>query len=273
MEKQELLKQFPKQEDKLLIAKIWDKIKFAKTKNQIQITEFLDSYQQATVIKMLQMCQEKQYRLEGGYDEAERKLLLLFPEKLQTIFEEEGNKNKAIMEKIKVISVILPIELQGTYHHSEYLGGMMKLGIKREVLGDIIVNEQGADILVQSEMADYLQTQLKELTRFQKAKIEIKEVTQLTILPVQKEEFVILIPQMRLDVVVAEILHLSRSKANEMISSERVFVNHELKTKNATMLKQADSLTIRGKGKYDIGEIVAQTAKGKLRLQIQKYIS
>lgn len=273
MEKQELFKKFPKQEEKLLISKVWDKLKFASSKNQLQTTYFLDSYEQNTVTKMLSLCKEKQYILDGGYEEAQRKVLFLYPDKLQELFEKQREQNKAILDTIKVISIILPEELQGSFHHAQYLGGLMKLGIKREVIGDIIVNEKGADILVLNDIVDYLQLQLKELTRFQKAEITVKELTDLNILPVQKEEMIILIPQMRLDVIVSEILHLSRSKANELISSERVFVNYELKTKNATMLKQEDVLTIRGKGKYEIGEIVSETAKGKLRLQVQKYIS
>ena len=273
MEKQELLKKFAKQEEKLLISKVWDKLKFANMKNQIQTTYFLDSYEQNTVTKMLNLCKEKQYILDGGYEEAQRKILFLYPDKLQELFEGKREQNKVVIDTIKVISIMLPEELQGSFHHAQYLGGLMKLGIKREIIGDIIVNEKGADILVLNDMVDYLQTQLKELTRFQKSEITVKELTNLNILPVQKEEMIILIPQMRLDVVVSEILHLSRSKANELISSERVFVNYELKTKNATMLKQQDVLTIRGKGKYEIGEIVSQTAKGKLRLQVQKYIS
>ena len=84
---------------------------------------------------------------------------------------------------------------------------------------------------------------------------------------------VILVPQLRLDVVLSEILHLSRSKASDFIEQERVFVNYELKTKNATTLKQGDILTVRGKGKYEIGEILSQTAKGKLRLEVKKYVS
>lgn len=273
MEKQELLKKFSKQEEKLLISKVWDKLKFTNIKNQIQTSYFLDSYEQNIVTKMLNLCKEKQYILDGGYEEAQRKILFLYPDKLQELFEGKREQNKVVIDTIKVISIMLPEELQGSFHHAQYLGGLMKLGIKREIIGDIIVNEKGADILVLSDMVDYLQTQLKELTRFQKSKITVKELTNLNILPVQKEEMIILIPQMRLDVVVSEILHLSRSKANELISSERVFVNYELKTKNATMLKQQDVLTIRGKGKYEIGEIVSQTAKGKLRLQVQKYSS
>lgn len=273
MDKQELLKQFPKPEDKMLIAKLEDKLKFMRMKNQVQTSEFLDEYQQNIVTKMLRMLEESKYVLEGGYAQAQRKMLILFPEKLQEIFKKEAKNNSIVMQNIKVISIILPQEQQGSYHHSEYLGGLMKLGIKREKIGDIIVNEQGADILVQTDMASFLQTHVKDLTRFQKSEVQIKEITELTILQVKKEELIILIPQMRLDVIVSEILHLSRSKANEIISQERVFVNYELKTKNATTLKMGDVLTIRGKGKYEIGEVVSQTAKGKLRLQVLKYAS
>ncbi len=289
MEKQEILKQFPKQEDKLLISKIIDKLKFVNNKNQVQYTDFLDTYEQSIVIKALSLIGENKYVLDGGYDEAERKVLFMYPDKLKDIFlsedlNEEYNENinqnsnlkennTVINQNIKVISIILPQDLQGTYHHSEYLGGIMKLGIKREKIGDIIVNEAGADILVLDEMADYLKLHLQDLTRFQKSEILIKEISELTILPVKKEEIVILIPQMRLDVIISEILHISRSKADEIISEERVFVNYELKTKNATMLKQGDILTVRGKGKFEIGEVLSQTSKGKLRLQVNKYVS
>ncbi len=289
MEKQEILKQFPKQEDKLLISKIIDKLKFVNNKNQIQYTDFLDTYQQSIVIKALSLIGENKYVLDGGYDEAERKILFMYPEKLKDIFLSEDlnekyneninqnfnseENNTVINQNVKVISIILPQDLQGTYHHSEYLGGIMKLGIKREKIGDIIVNETGADILVLDEMADYLKLHLQDLTRFQKAEILIKEISEITILPVKKDEIVILIPQMRLDVIISEILHMSRSKADEIVSEERVFVNYELKTKNATMLKQGDILTVRGKGKFEIGEVLSQTSKGKLRLQVNKYVS
>jgi len=273
MDKQDIIKHFSKTEDKLLIAKICDKIKFMHTKNQVQVTDFLDGYEQNIVIKALQLLKENQFVLCGGYNQAERKTLFLYPNKLQEMFDKEYSSNAIITEAIKVISIILPTDLQGSYKHSEYLGGIMKLGIKREKIGDIIVNEAGADVLVQSDIAEYLETHLKDLTRFQKAEIIIKELSELIILETKKEEIIILVPQMRLDVIISEILHLSRNKANEIISQERVFINYELKTKNATMLKQGDILTIRGKGKYEIGQIVSNTSKGKLRLKIKKYVS
>ena len=262
MEKQELLKQFTKPEDKLLISKIYDKIKFTHTRNQIQTTSFLDGYEQTVVEKFLKLCQEKNFLLEGGFPEAERKMLFLFPDKLENLLsknatlqeaqkievelkieevpeiEKTQNKALAIVKKfIKVISIILPKELQGTYHHREYLGGLMKLGIEREKIGDIIVNEQGADILVQSEITSFFLSHLPDLTRFQKAQISQKEITELKIEQIKKESMVILVPQLRLDVVLSEILHLSRSKASDFIEQERVFVNYELKTKKCYYFK------------------------------------
>ena len=61
-------------------------------------------------------------------------------------------------------------------------------------------------------------------------------------------------------------------EANEIISEERVFINYELKTKNSATLKENDILTIRGKGKFEIGEILSTTSKGKIRLMVRKYV-
>ena len=47
--------------------------------------------------------------------------------------------------------------------HKDYLGGLMKLGIKREKLGDILVDADGADIIVKEEMTMYIENELKKL--------------------------------------------------------------------------------------------------------------
>ena len=51
-----------------------------------------------------------------------------------------------------------------------------------------------------------------------------------------------------------------------------MLINYETKTKNATLLQVGDLLTIRGKGKFKIGEILSQTAKGKWRVEVGKYV-
>ena len=44
MNKHEILKKYVKEEDRLLIAKALDKIEFAKDRNKITNTDFLDRY-------------------------------------------------------------------------------------------------------------------------------------------------------------------------------------------------------------------------------------
>lgn len=273
MNKQEILKKYPKEEDKLLISKVLDKIQFTKTKNQVQFTDFLDGYQQKIIKQLLEQIREIPFVFSGGYQDSERKMLFLFPQKLQELIENLDNQNSVVEETIKVIEVTLPNDLKGSYQHRDYLSAFMKLGMKREKMGDILVREDGADIIVQVDIASYLADHLAELTRFQKSNILLKSISKLIIVQVQKELMTILVSQLRLDSVISELLHLSRTKTNEIILQDRVFVNYELKNKNATLLKENDIVTIRGKGKFQIGNIISETAKGKIRLQVEKYCS
>lgn len=272
MNKQEIIKQYPKEEDKFLVGKLLDKVQFTNQKNQIQVTDFLDGYEQKIAQKVLNQVGYKTAIFYGGYEEAERKMVLLFPEKLYSLLKEPINENRMIQDKIEVVSITLPNDLKGQYHHRDYLSAVIKLGMKREKIGDILVREDGADVIVQNEVTSYLLLNLPELTRFQKAEIIQKAISKLIIVPNKKEEITILVPQLRLDAVISEILHLSRTKANELLEQERVIVNYETKTKSSTMLTTGDLLTIRGKGKFQIGETLNQTAKGKLRVIVEKFV-
>ena len=154
MNKQEILKDYKKEEDRLLIAKVLDKIEICKTKNKITNTDFLDLYQKNIVQKLLNKQQNQNYIFFGGNKEAEREIVIFYPDKL----------DKKIMEKnynqiLQIIEIILPNELKG-YTHRDYLGGLMKLGIKREKIGDINTFEEGAEIVVLKEISNFLHINL-----------------------------------------------------------------------------------------------------------------
>ena len=138
-------------EDKLLIAKVMDKYRFCETRNKPQTTDFLDVRNQKIVEKILKSKGIRNYLITGGYEEAERKVILFYPEKLEDLLD-----NINLDEYIKIIRITLPQELKGEYNHRNYLGGLMKLGITREKIGDILVDEIGADILVLPETLKFL---------------------------------------------------------------------------------------------------------------------
>ena len=77
---------------------------------------------------------------------------------------------------------------------------------------------------------------------------------------------------MRLDVVVAAIIGLSRSNTLELISSKLVFVNG-LETENSSqIIKENDEISVRHKGKYKIIEVGSQTKSGRIKVTIDKRI-
>ena len=80
---------------------------------------------------------------------------------------------------ISVIRIALGEDEKGKYSHRNYLGGIVKLGLKREKVGDIIVYEKGADIITVEDFVDILKQQLPSLTRFENSNITIEEIQNL----------------------------------------------------------------------------------------------
>ena len=123
----------------------------------------------------------------------------------------------------------------------------MKLGISREKIGDILVYDKGADILVMPEMLKFLITNIPSLTRFRKSKIEQIELENLRKIEINMQTIKITVASMRLDNIVSELAKCSRGKSNELLAQERVLLNHEIIQKSSKEVKQNDTITIRGK--------------------------
>lgn len=267
MNKQEILKKYNKEEDKLLIAKVLDKMEFAKLKNKITNTDFLDLYQKNLVQKLLNSIKYENYMFFGGSDDAERETIIFYPEKLEKQFVEKNYNNV-----MQIVEIILPNELKGKYTHRDYLGGLMKLGIKREKIGDIIVFNEGANIIVLKEILGFVNSNISSLTRFGKANIQTKKIEELHKQEIKREEIQIIVSSLRLDNIVAELAKTSRTKAEEIINAGRVFVNFENIIKDSKTLKNDDIITIRGKGRFKILEVIGNTKKGRFIIKIEKYV-
>lgn len=265
MDKQKYLKRYTSDEDKLLISKIIDKINNFNTGYKIVYTDFLDPYQKQLVKKFLEEIKQENYLFLGGYNEAERECLLLYPDYISNI-------EKTKSEVINIIEIKLPNEVKGKYNHKNYLGMLMKLGIRREKLGDIIVTDEGAQIIVLKEISEILRSQLVNLTRMHKAQIQIKSIDTINEIKLNFESQKIIFSSLRLDVVIAGILKISRTSANEIISSERAYINWELQKNNSKHIKENDIITIRGKGRYKISAILGTTKKERIVLRVDKYI-
>lgn len=267
MNNQELLKDYKRQEDKILLAQILDKIKFCTARQKIEFTDFLDMYQISCVENFLKRINYKNYIFYGGFPDAERKILIVYPEKFTTQMLEK-NYNKIL----NIVRIELPEEDNGKFTHRNYLGGIVKLGLKREKVGDILVFENGADIITINEFSNTLKTELSSLTRFQNSNITVTDLKELRKQEIRIEEVKIIVPSLRLDNIVSDLAKTSRSKAVQIIESERVFVNGKNEIKHSKQIKQNDVITIRGKGRFVIKDFTGTTRSGRTVILVEKYI-
>ena len=267
MDKQKVLNEYKKQEDKILIAQILDKIEFSRQREKLEYTDFLDMYQISLVKSFMKKIEFENYILYGGFEEAERKLLIIYPEKYNMNMIEK-NYSKII----KAIRIILEDEQKEKYYHRNYLSGIIKVGIKREKAGDIIVSDDGADILVKAETAETLKKELGTLTRFENSKMEIIDISDVRKQEIKLEEISIIVPSLRLDNFVSDLARTSRSKAAQIIDSERVFINGQNEKKTSKQVKLGDIITIRGKGRFVVKEFSGSTRSGRTVVKIEKYV-
>lgn len=267
MNKQDLLKDYRKQEDKICLSQVLDKIEFMRAKEKIEYTDFLDMYQISLVENFLKKIKFENYKLYGGYEEAERKILIIYPEKY-----DDNMLEKNYPKILKVVRVTLGEEEQGKYSHRNYLGGIVKLGLRREKVGDILVANEGADIIAMEDFSEILKKELPILTRFENSKVEIIELKDLRKKEISIEDVKIIVPSLRLDNIVSDLTRTSRSKAAQIIAQERVFINGRNETKLSKQIKLHDVITIRGKGRFVIKEFDGTTRSGRTVIVVQKYV-
>lgn len=268
MDKQSILSRYSKPEDKLLISKLFDKIQLSEEKNRIEYLDFLDLREQHLIKKTINSEKIKNCVFIGGFKNSERNILLFYPEKLKDLIE---TNSEAILP-IRCIRIKLPKEMYGKYNHRNYLGALIKLGIKREKIGDILVFEDGADIIILEEVEKFLLTNLLSLTRFNKSKIESINISDIRKKKINKQEINIIVPSLRIDAVVSDILKTSRGKVEELLKEGRVFLNYEEIYKATKQIKEKDILVIRGKGKFEIGSVDGVTKNSRIRMKVFKFI-
>lgn len=197
----------------------------------------------------------------GGYEGAERSMLGAWPE-----YEAEGIYDRFPME---LLCITCPP--QGRLTHRDCLGALLGLGIKREMLGDILCDEHLFYVFASSKISDYIQTNLGKIgsAGVKISKLSIQEFTPPQ--PKTQTKGIFIMPN-RLDAVLAGALDLSRAKAAELIRSERVSVNHALKTDVSLKVNEGELLSVRGFGRLRIGGEGNKSRKGRTYLEIIKYI-
>lgn len=229
----------------------------AFSQNTYMYTDFLTVSEQSLLMSAV----KDGYTFFGGYPEAERQIAVFGSE------EEFGYKSDPPVVCIKAAP--LNKRFSEELSHRDVLGALMTLGIKREVIGDIFINDSGAYIFCLERLADFLK---ENLTRIKHTSVSCEVTKELPEnISGTLEEMSIIIASPRLDAVIGGVFRLSRSAALSLVSSKKVFVNGKNVENPSYTLKENDRISVRGYGKFKWQGVFGETKKGRAKAEILIY--
>ncbi len=154
--------------------------------------------------------------------------------------------------------------------HRDFLGAILNLGIERRVVGDILIDGTKAYVMCDERMADFI---VENLTRVKHTSVSVHAVDDLPeSLAPKLSPLEVQISSDRIDAVIAQVHHLSRSQAQDLLRTGQVFVNGRAVSSPSYELHEEDQVSVRHLGKFIYKGPVRTTRKGKLCIRIEKYV-
>ena len=241
----------------MLCLHINDMISLCEKRHKKCYSDFLNERQMSLALSVLKENSVHNYLFWGGYENADRTMLCVYPEY------ESPDK-----EDFPFVCLNLKYRTADKLTHRDFLGSLMALGIKREAVGDIVVGEGITSFFVKSELASYVELQIAKIGRtgvsFTREAAHFDH-------PQEFEEKEYTVSSLRADSVVGAAAGLSRSRSRELIESGLVSVNFEIITNADKRIADNDRLSVRGYGKYIINSDGTLTRKGKYRITVRRY--
>lgn len=224
--------------------------------NVLYTSDFLDEREQGKIESLLRNI-NREYRFFGGYEEADRKVLVIAPE-----YEELSDYDFPICS--------ITFDKNFDVEHRNILGTFMSLGVSRDTVGDIAIFEDQVQIVVLERMANYF---LENLRFINNHPIEPEYHYLTDIIPYNPpyDIEVSTAASNRIDAIVASAFKMSRKKALELLKQNLILHNHNPVSKITVSVKEGDTISVRKKGKIRISSLGGLTKKGRLRFEYFRY--
>lgn len=202
----------------------------------------------------------------GGYEGAERVRLLFAPE--DAVGETSWYENSETME-LGFVNIHVP---EASITHRHVLGAILSLGVKREMLGDIVLAPEAscAFVVTSAALAPFIADQLLSIGRATvRAEVATHIASECFDHPVRGDVRQIFTSSLRLDGVLKDALHLSRERAKLLIEKGAVRVSFRPVEAPDFPVAPGDILSVRGYGRIYIDEVVGQSKKGRFKLSVR----
>ena len=245
-------------QETLLFKRVAELAGAVRGRGVARTTGFLSDREQELARAALSKAGFDTYRFEGGAPQAERKVLCLF--------EEEANA----AAPIECLCAKPAKNADGLCHRAN-LGALLSLGIKRECVGDILVQSgKDAFIFVLETVAGLVCEELTSVGRCA-VKVQRTQPDGIEEQPQPRPERTASVASLRLDAVLAAMMKLSRGDAARLIESGGVEVNHIQTDRTAYEVFEDDVFSVRGKGKFRLCAVGGQSKKGRTFVSYIEY--
>lgn len=248
-------------EDRVLLAKIWDKISAGIRRNVPASTCFLTP-RELEMTRYL-FGDEPGLTAFGGYEGAERRMLCWLPDYLDEEYL-SGEDSPLVCLRAEFYEGDSP-------SHRDFLGALMGAGIGRETVGDICIGDSSCDFLVTAQIAPYV---LQNLTSAGRARLRLKQISLANIqVPTPEvKEIRDTLASLRLDSVIASGFRMGRSLAAQHISAGKAAIDGLPCEKPDRSVAEGVSISLRGSGKIKLVSVNGQTKKGRISVVIHRYV-
>lgn len=156
--------------------------------------------------------------------------------------------------------------------HAKIMGTLLNyLGVKRSILGDILVEEGCAQVLVDSQMTNHL---VHSVTKIGTASVQLAEVPLSKLLTPKQDiqKLTVIASSLRLDKILATILKISRTQSTKLIEADKVKVNYATVNRVSEQLVEGDLISVRGYGRFTLNHNLGLTKNQKYKLEVDKMI-
>ena len=248
-------------DDRVLLAKVWDKISAGIRKNIPANTCFL-SLRELEMTRFLFGKTDGLYAF-GGYDGAERQMLVYLPEYL--------DEQALYAEDAPLVCLRATFYQEDTPSHRDFLGALMGAGIARETVGDICVGKGSCDFFVTAEIAPYI---LQNFTSAGRTKLHLEKISlnEVSVPEPEVKEIKDTIASNRLDSIVASGFRIGRSSAAGYITGGKVAIDGLPCEKPDKVVAEGAKISVRGLGKIKLHTLGGQTKKGRISVVIHRYV-
>lgn len=247
-------------EEQSFVVQVHDWIEEVRNQYAPKLTSFIDPRQLVIVQSLVGVNSEVKMMSHGLFNEPERQRIILYPE----YFEPQLSDFSLVVFELNYPAKFVKLK------HPDVLGSLVALGLDRSKFGDIRLNDQKIQFVVQEEISSFVEINLEAIN---KVKVHLTQVPSTTPLLENEEvwkEQQDTVSSLRLDTVLASAYNISRQKAAQLIQSAKVKVNYRQQENISFELKEDDLLSVRSYGRIQLASIEGRTKKDKLRIVYRK---